>query len=102
VTRTQRALFWLGLGRLQVFRRWVGGRWAQTCPYTGHYGSACVLRWQYDPDAKIRMDEDDRVVAVEQWGRIELPRASITSARLAGAAGGGHDDQAQEEARLRL
>lgn len=96
MTRGQRVLYWLGFRRLKAFRRWVGGRWVLHCPYAGHYGRSCILRWEHDPIVSFE------VVATELWSRYEFPRASITSTRLAGAAGGGHDDQAQEEARLRL
>lgn len=96
MTRVQRALRWLGFWRLQAFRRWVGGRWVLHCPYPVHLGQQCILRWVHDPEEPFLSAD---LVAVEEW---RLPRASITSARLAGAAVGGHDAQATEETRLRV
>lgn len=96
MTRLQRVLFWFGFQRLKAFRRWVGGRWVLHCPYGVRHGLACVFRWEPDPVVSFE------VVATELYPEYVFPRASITSTRLAGAADGGHDDQAQEEARLRL
>jgi hypothetical protein len=72
VTRLQRLLDVLGLWRFRFYRRWVGGRWAESyVEATPHSTELPYWRWVLDPRATF----DDATHAIEQWSTKLLPEA---------------------------
>lgn len=68
MTRLQHLLYVLGFWRFKLYRRWVGGRWAEQWPVIG----GGRFRWKLDANASF----NDYTQAIEQWP-IKLPKAHV-------------------------
>ena len=74
MTKLQRLLHWCGAWRMQRFRRWVGGRWAERYQApTPHSWECGYIRWEPCADSVFTAD----TYAIEQWDQ-ELPKARVT------------------------
>lgn len=75
MTHFQRVLNMLGCWRFKLYRRWVGGRWAERYIEPTPHSSECPRwRWELDPGARF----DAATHAIEQWS-IKLPEAHVRS-----------------------
>jgi hypothetical protein len=71
VTYFQQILNALGFSRFKLYRRWIGGRWAERYIEPTPHSSECPhWRWVQDPGARF----DDETHVIEQW-TTKLPTA---------------------------